>query len=55
MATSMLWRWTPGGYTAARALDPALEATVLTPRSTAQAILAGYVPVLHPSGCREGS
>jgi hypothetical protein len=53
MAASTLWRWTPGGYTAPRAIDAAVEATVLTPRSTVHAIRASYVPVLHPSAFHE--
>lgn len=55
IAASTLWRWTPAGYTAPRVLDPTVEATVLTPCSTVHALLAGYVPVLHPSAFREGS
>src|SRR6185437_12759875 len=55
IAASTLWRWAPGGYTATQALDPAVEATVLTPRSTVHAIRAGYVPVLHHSVFRERS
>ena len=55
VAVSILWRWTPSGYTAPRALDPTVEATVLTPRSIVHAIRAGYVPVLHTSAFRERS
>jgi hypothetical protein len=51
----LVWRgslvpWSPGGYRAARRAPPPREAVkVLTPRSTAATIAAGYVPGVHPS------
>jgi hypothetical protein len=53
IVASTLWRWTPGGYAVPRAIDAAVEATVLTPRSTVHAIVAGYVSVLHTSAFRQ--
>ena len=44
-----LLRWSPGGYTGARAADNALEVTVLTPASIVSVLRNGYGPVLHPS------
>ncbi len=41
--------WTPGGYTAARPLDPDTEVQVLTPPSVVKALAQGYRPVVHPS------
>ncbi len=41
--------WTPGGYTAARPLDPDTEVQVLTPLSVVKALAQGYRPVVHPS------
>jgi hypothetical protein len=43
-----LLAWTPGGYTD-RLARPSATVEVLTPRSTVQALRAGYRPVLHPS------
>ena len=44
-----LWTWSPAGYVRARARVPRGTVTVLTPRSTVNAIAAGYVPMVHPS------
>jgi len=41
--------WTPGGYTAARPLDPGTELEVLTPPSVVKTLGHGYRPVVHPS------
>ena len=49
IATGRLWRWTPGGYADPLAPHAAMEVTVLTPHSTANAIMCGYDPVLHAS------
>ena len=51
---SLLWlgnilAWSPGGYSRARVRKCAEEVEVLTPRSTVQAICAGYVPDVHPT------
>ena len=43
-----LLAWTPSGY-AERLPRPAGDVTVLTPRPTVAAILAGYAPLVHPS------
>ncbi|MFL5386060.1 MAG: hypothetical protein ACJ8GN_26395 [Longimicrobiaceae bacterium] len=43
-----LLAWTPGGYTDRRA-RPSATVEVLTPRSTVEALRAGYRPVLHSS------
>ena len=43
-----LLAWTPGGYTDHVARPPA-AVEVLTPRSTVEALRAGYRPVLHPT------
>lgn len=43
-----LLAWTPGGYTD-RLPRPSATVEVLTPRSTVEALRAGYRPVLHPS------
>ena len=43
-----LLAWTPGGYTD-RAARPPAAVEVLTPRSTVEALRAGYRPVLHPT------
>jgi hypothetical protein len=43
-----LHRWTPEGYGARRSL-PAGDVRVLTPRSSVNALVAGYVPVVHAS------
>jgi hypothetical protein len=50
----LLWEgqllaWSPGGYTGRRPLPGGAEVSVLTPRSTVDAIRAGYVPEVHPS------
>ena len=41
--------WTPGGYTAAKSLDPDTEVEVLTPPSVMKTLAQGYRPVVHPS------
>jgi len=51
-AALLLWqqqlhRWSAGGYTAHIASHPNLTVRVLTPRSTVNAITAGYVPSVH--------
>jgi hypothetical protein len=45
------WRqsWTPEGYGAGVALDPAAEVTVLTPPSIVRALAHGYPVEIHPS------
>lgn len=42
-----LWAWSPGGYTRTGSRPSHGEVTVLTPRSTVNAIAAGYVPMVH--------
>ena len=42
-----LWTWSPDGYTRAESRSPRGEVTVLTPRSTVNAIAAGYSPMVH--------
>ncbi len=49
---SALLRWTPGGYDQRRARPADGQVTVLTPRSTARTIAAGYAPAVHPSAYR---
>jgi hypothetical protein len=54
---SLLWQgrlhtWSPGGYTGQRARSGAEQVQVITPRSTVEAIRAGYVPEVHPSASR---
>lgn len=44
-----LYRWSPTGYTARIARPPRIKVQVLTPRSTVAALVAGYVPAIHPS------
>jgi hypothetical protein len=44
-----LWAWSPAGYVGSRARPAAIEVTVLTPRSTVAAIVAGYTATVHPS------
>jgi hypothetical protein len=44
-----LLAWSPGGYTGRRLWSNGEEVSVLTPRSTVAAILAGYVPEIHSS------
>ena len=46
--------WTPDGYEEARPRPSKVRVSVLTPRSTVQAIAAGYVPMVHGSGQRPG-
>ena len=41
--------WTPHGYRGGLARRSDVRVSVLTPRSTVQAIAAGYVPMLHES------
>ena len=53
----LLWRgnllqWSPGGYRERITRRRDEEVLVLTPRSTVQAIRAGYVPVVHPSATK---
>ncbi len=50
----LLWRsqllhWTPGGYDKRRRRPTEGQVTVLTPRSTAGIIAAGYTPTVHSS------
>jgi hypothetical protein len=50
----LYWRgrlvpWSPGGYGTSRPAHRDQRVTVLTPRSTALTIAAGYVPAVHPS------
>lgn len=44
-----LYPWTPGGYLSPLPASTGQDVTVLTPRSTVNAIRAGYAPVIHPS------
>jgi hypothetical protein len=44
-----LWLWSPGGYREGLPLPKGEVVSVLTPRSTVEAIRAGLVPVVHPS------
>lgn len=44
-----LLRWTPGRYVQAEPCDANETVSVLTPRSTVDAIRAGYVPSVHES------
>jgi hypothetical protein len=44
-----LLAWTPGGYTARIARPAKAEVQVVTPGSIVKAIVAGYVPDVHPS------
>lgn len=53
----LLWQgallhWTPGGYDRSRARPADGQVIVLTPRSTAQTVAAGYIPAVHPSAYR---
>jgi hypothetical protein len=43
------WRWSTHGYAPAPSVDAATGVYVLTPRSTTEAIRAGYVPQVHTS------
>lgn len=50
----LLWQWkmlhwTPGGYDHQLPRPDAALVTVLTPRSTAKTLLAGYMPDVHPT------
>jgi hypothetical protein len=50
----LIWRdglllWSPGGYQQRVPLPQAEDVLVLTPRSTVEAIRAGYIPEVHPS------
>jgi hypothetical protein len=42
-----LWAWSPEGYTRTGSPPPRGQVTVLTPRSTVNAIAAGYIPMVH--------
>lgn len=44
-----LLRWAPAGYDLARPRPARQTVAVLTPQSTARALGAGYMPVLHPT------
>jgi hypothetical protein len=44
-----LWAWSPEGYTRTGSRPLHGQATVLTPRSTVNAITAGYMPMVHAS------
>jgi hypothetical protein len=44
-----VYTWAPGGYTAARSLDPDTEVEVLTPPSVVKTLAQGYRPSVHPS------
>lgn len=44
-----LYRWSPMGYTEQIARPSRLKVSVLTPRSTVAALVAGYVPEVHAS------
>ncbi len=46
---SALLTWSPGGYGQRRPRPRGGSVWVLTPRSTVEAIRAGYVPEVHPS------
>jgi hypothetical protein len=48
-----LWPWSPAGYgTPVMTPEAGTRVTVLTPRSTAATIAAGYVPAVHPSAAQ---
>jgi hypothetical protein len=42
-----LWMWSPEGYARTGSRPRHGQATVLTPRSTVNAIAAGYLPMVH--------
>jgi hypothetical protein len=42
-----LWAWSPEGYTRTGSRPTRGQVTVLTPRSTVNAIAAGYIPKVH--------
>ena len=44
-----LLSWSPGGYGERTERPKEVDVRILTPRSTVQVILAGYVPVIHLS------
>jgi hypothetical protein len=44
-----LWRWSPDGYCARRAVEPAGVGRLLTPPATARAVAAGFRPLVHAS------
>jgi hypothetical protein len=44
-----LLAWTPGGYAERRSRSGVQGVSVVTPRSTVGALVAGYRPVLHPT------
>ena len=44
-----LHRWTHGGYTGRRDLEPGAIVSVLTPRASVDALCAGYRPRVHSS------
>lgn len=46
-----LYRWTHAGYSTRVRHDLRRSVTVLTPRSTVNAIASGYAPEVHPSLC----
>ena len=50
----LLWNgrlllWTAGGYSGQKKRPHDAKVVVLTPKSTVEAIRAGYVPEIHPS------
>jgi hypothetical protein len=47
-----LLEWSPGGYRQQRPRPKGKAVRVLTPRSTVEAIRAGYAPEIHPSAER---
>ncbi len=49
LARGALWRWAPGGHTGPVSRNAATGVTVLTPRSTVNAMAAGYRPSVHDS------
>ncbi len=48
-----LYLWSPDGYGQCQSIDPQLSVSVLTPRSTVNALSAGYVPIVHTSAGSE--
>jgi hypothetical protein len=59
MHAYLLWKdqllaWSNGGYQERRPRPANEEVTVITPRSTVAAILAGYLPEVHPSAANPG-
>jgi hypothetical protein len=46
---SSLLRWSPGGYRERQPRPKGMRVWLLTPRSTVEAIRAGYTPEVHPS------